>query len=61
MHLLLHVVIIVSVITTASRGISRIFKTIVLHWFPRNVVTCLVRLRGFLNRRDDILEHFVFD
>jgi len=59
MHLLLHVVIIVSVI--ASRGISRIFKTIMLHWFPRNVVTHLVRLRRFLNRRDNILEHFVFD
>jgi len=59
MHLLLHVVIIVSVI--ASRGISRIYKNIMLHWFTRNVVTCLVSLRRLLDRRDNILEHFVFD
>merc|ERR1712212_477479 len=61
MHLLLHVVVVVFVIVTTSGGISRIFITIVLHWFTRNMVTCLVSLHRFLNRRDNILEQFILD
>merc|ERR1719283_664244 len=61
MHLLLHVVFIISVITVASRGISRIYKSIMLHWFTRNVVTCLVSLRRLLDRRDDILQQFILN
>jgi len=61
MHLLLHVVIVVFVIVTASEGVSRISRTLMLHWFTRNMVTCLVSLRRFLNRRDNILEQFILD
>merc|ERR1719334_2672018 len=61
MHLLLHVVIIISVITVASRRISRIYKSIMLHWFTRNVVTGLASLHRLLDRRDDILQQFILN
>jgi len=59
MHLLLHIVIIVFVI--ASRGISRIYKSTMLHWFTRNVVTGLASLRRLLDRRDNILQQFILN
>merc|ERR1711863_235126 len=62
MHLLLNVVVVIFlIVTTASGGISRIFITIMLHWFTRNMVTCLVSLHRFLNRRDNILEQLILD